>query len=486
MVQSRILIADDSPTIRDILKFGLESEGYEVVTAFDGVDAIEQAYKYAPDIILLDIMMPRMNGYQTCRLLKSDIQTSDIPVVMLTAQDQPKDKFWGLQTGADEYIIKDFDSDEIFESIVKLLKKKKDKKDIEAGQLPKISLDGILSRLNELLDKRLFQATILNEINSIAQSRDSCEEVIKELLYLINKVVNYKVGGALLRKEDESIDLAFYYTTIVDDNFTDEVTTRIIDLAAIEIGSVIDKSNIRVVSFGEKRTKTNPTTEHINSYLSFPLRSHKKVIGILFLVSTEHNAFGGDMPELLSLIANEASVVIDNTMLNDEIKRLSITDGLTKCYNHRHFQDILANEFIRSKRYKLNFSLAIADIDHFKQVNDTYGHQMGDIILKGVVGLLKKSLRDIDFIARYGGEEFAIIMPETPFKGVFDTADRLRRSVENYTFSGLPPGKKITISFGVGTFPDLKVKDQFELINKIDKALYRAKEEGRNKVCPAK
>lgn len=486
MLQPRILIADDSPTIREILKFGLENENYEVVVAIDGIDAIEQVFRTDPDVILLDIMMPRMNGYQVCRLLKEDRETVDIPVIMLTSQDQPKDKFWGLQTGADEYIIKDFESDEIFESISRMLQKKKQRKRIEKGSLPKISLDGILSRINELLDKRLFQATILNEINYIAQTKDNCEDVIREFLYLLSKVVSYKVGAMLLRREDESVDMSIYYTSPTNGNFSNEVITRIIDSAAIEVGTIVDKNNLRIITMGEKGLKGGEKAEHLNSFLSFPLRSHKRVIGLLSLGSTENNAFGDDVVELLNLIANEAAVVVDNTMLNDEIKRLAITDGLTKCFNHRHFQDVLANEFLRAKRYKLNFSLAIADIDHFKQINDTYGHQVGDIVLRGVANLLKKGVRDVDFVARYGGEEFAVIMPETPAQGALETAERLRRSMETCIFSGLPPGKKITMSLGLGTYPAIEARDQFELIDRIDKALYQAKHEGRNRVCIGK
>jgi diguanylate cyclase (GGDEF)-like protein len=172
-------------------------------------------------------------------------------------------------------------------------------------------------------------------------------------------------------------------------------------------------------------------------------------------------------------------------MFYDEFKLLAITDGLTRCYNHRHFQEVLESEFQRAKRYKLTFSLLIGDIDNFKMINDTYGHQIGDVVLKGIASLLKRGVRDIDVVARYGGEEFAIIMPETDANGAYETAERIRRSIADYIFSGLPSNTKVTISIGVGTYPDVKVTSKFDFVEKVDKALYRAKEEGKNRVCVA-
>ncbi len=481
----KILIADDSPTIVEMLRFFLEKEGYETVVAKDGIEAIEQAYMELPDLILLDVLMPKMNGYQVCRLLKGDENTAYIPVIMLTSQDQPKDKFWGLQTGADEYIIKDFESDELFNSIIRVLEKTKEQRKKKPAEAPQTTIDNILYRLNGLLDKKLFQTTLLNEINHIARTCDNCEDVIKEILGLLNRVVNYHLGAVLI-EQDEAMNMMVYLNQPVNESFINESIDHVKDAGLTKAGFTIRKDNLRIRTIGvhPKGTK-GEYPDRVKSFLTIPMRAHKSVIGIFYLASTFENAFSPETIEILNIIANEATIVINNAIFYDQFKLLAITDGLTKCYNHRHFQEVLENEFQRAKRYKLTFSLLIGDIDNFKKINDTYGHQTGDVILKGIASLLKSGIRDIDIVARYGGEEFAVIMPETDTKGAHGTAERLRCSIEEYIFSGLPPKTYVTMSIGVGTYPGLKVKSKFDFVEKIDKALYRAKGEGKNRVCVA-
>ncbi|MDI6735429.1 MAG: diguanylate cyclase [bacterium] len=484
-MSEKILIADDSTTIVEMLRFFLEKEGYVTVVAKDGIEAIEQAYRELPDLMLLDVLMPKMNGYQVCRLLKGDENISYIPVIMLTSQDQPKDKFWGLQTGADEYIIKDFESDELFNSIIRVLEKSKKQREKKPLEAPQTTIDNILYRLNGLLDKKLFQTTILNELNSIARTQDNCEDVIKEILGLLNRVVNYHLGAVLI-EQNEMINIMLYENQPVSESFITESLTNITEAETTKAGFSIRKDNLKVTTVKSTTTRTKGNyPERAKSHLTIPMRAHKSIIGILYLATTFENAFNAEIIELLDIITNEASIVINNAMFYDEFKLLAITDGLTKCYNHRYFQEILENEFQRAKRYKLTFSLLIGDIDNFKKINDTYGHQIGDVVLKGISSLLKRVVRDIDVVARYGGEEFTVIMPETDSKGAAGTAERIRQAIEEYIFSGLPPKTYVTMSIGVGTYPDLKVADKFEFIEKIDKALYRAKREGKNRVCQA-
>jgi len=167
------------------------------------------------------------------------------------------------------------------------------------------------------------------------------------------------------------------------------------------------------------------------------------------------------------------------------LKTLAITDGLTGLFVYRYFKIRIQNEFSRATRYNLNLSLIIIDIDHFKNINDTYGHQQGNSVLRSLSDILKKASRKADILVRYGGEEFCIILPHTTQKGVIIYAERLRKEVEDFDFK-LPNSNKtlkITISLGAATSPHAKIKSSEELTKFADMALYKAKESGRNRVC---
>jgi diguanylate cyclase (GGDEF)-like protein len=167
---------------------------------------------------------------------------------------------------------------------------------------------------------------------------------------------------------------------------------------------------------------------------------------------------------------------------NKRLELLSITDGLTRLYNHRYFQDELARAFEESARYERPLSLAIIDIDFFKKVNDTYGHAVGDEVLKCVSHLFRDSVRATDLVARYGGEEFAVMMPETELDDAITFAEKIRSMVESTTADTQAGPLKVTVSIGVSAVPRTKARSAKELVIHADKALYRAKKAGRNRV----
>ena len=187
----KILLADDSETVVDVLQFLLQSRGYEVITAHDGIEAIMRTYQSHPDLVLLDIEMPKMNGYQVCRLLKNDTATRQIPIIMLTSRDQKSDRFWGLSTGADEYIPKDFESEgELFATIQAVITTPSDSEKQPSvaqsfaapgnPQLQDADINEltVLERVNHILDRQLFQATIINELSSLAINMHSFSATI--------------------------------------------------------------------------------------------------------------------------------------------------------------------------------------------------------------------------------------------------------------------------------------------------------------------
>ncbi len=306
MAKAKVLLVEDDPLQANETRFILEKGGYEVFHAPDGVTAIKFVKTERPDIILLDVILPGLDGYEVCRWLKLEESTRGIPVIMLTVKKELADKISGLHIGADDYLPKPY---------------------------------------NEL-----------------------------------------------------------------------ELNARI---------------------YASLRTKS----------LQDELRMKNK-----------------QLEELLY-----------------KVEYMAITDALTGLYNRRRFHDVLGKEFERSKRYATTVSVIMLDIDHFKKINDTFGHQAGDAVLKVIAELLLKSIREVDTAARYGGEEFVVVLPSTEKKDACVVAERMRQKVEAYRFADLN-GSSVTVSIGVSGMPDEDILTEEKLIRCADYALYRAKEAGRNRI----
>lgn len=224
---------------------------------------------------------------------------------------------------------------------------------------------------------------------------------------------------------------------------------------------------------------------HPNDVLMVPLTSADKVIGYLSVGKpSDHRVPPVEKVQTLEIFANQAISAVQSAAQYEEIRRLTFIDSLTPAYNHRYFQETLAKEVRRHKRTRHTLALIMLDIDNFKSFNDTYGHQVGDEILKGMVAELILNVREIDTVARYGGEEFALILPETPAQRAAEIAERLRHRIEARRFDLAGMALQITISLGVALFPrDASAAP--ELIAHADAALYEAKKSGKNRVIVA-
>jgi len=211
-----------------------------------------------------------------------------------------------------------------------------------------------------------------------------------------------------------------------------------------------------------------------------PLKSGDRVLGTLVAASRRRGAFDDEVVRLLEVIALQTAQALHRAQLFAAVERMATTDGLTGLHNHRHFQNLLDQQVALAQRYQKPLSLLLCDIDHFKTVNDTYGHPAGDLVLKGVAGILERQARQTDSVARYGGEEFAVILPETDSAAARALAERIRAAVEASTFTTDLGPLKVTLSLGVATLPDA-ARQKPDLIEQSDQALYAAKRGGRNR-----
>jgi diguanylate cyclase (GGDEF)-like protein len=223
--------------------------------------------------------------------------------------------------------------------------------------------------------------------------------------------------------------------------------------------------------------------EDIHSLICVPLLLQNRPLGVLYLYDHQPRDFAERQLDLLAIFSSFAVMSIDNASLHTKTKRMAITDGLTGLHNSRYFKQVFPYELSRARRYAKPLSLIMMDIDHFKNLNDTYGHPKGDQVLAGVGKVLSNSLRAADFSFRYGGEEFAVLLPETRLEGAFLVAESLRDKMSKSLspLLGTEAEQQITISFGVACFPnDGSSTDQ--LLKHADQCLYKAKKQGRNRV----
>jgi diguanylate cyclase (GGDEF)-like protein len=298
--QTRVLVVDDDDDGLYILKLLLSKMKYEVHTAKDGEEALHKAEALVPDIILLDVMMPKLNGFEVCKRVKATPEGMYIPIILLTAKSELMSKIEGLDCGADEYLTKPYDMSELTARIRSMLR---------------------IKQLNDSL----------------------------------------------------------------------------------------------------------------------------------------RNA-------------------------NKQLEELSVTDELTKLYNRRYINKKLEDEFRRAQRYKRPMSCVMFDADHFKSVNDTYGHKFGDLVLKEISAIIQETVRLVDICGRFGGEEFIAILPDTDLDNALILGERIRKKVEAHEFKDENHTIHKTISIGISSAPDELIKDEFQLVEWSDKALYHAKNNGRNKV----
>ena len=222
----------------------------------------------------------------------------------------------------------------------------------------------------------------------------------------------------------------------------------------------------------------------MKSALIHPLPLRHSAQGALALFSREPDAFGRYIIRVSGILADIAAVAVHNALLYREMEQRAVTDGLTGLYNHRWFQGRLAEEIERAERLGTSLAVVLADIDHFKRINDAYGHPTGDEVLKGVAALLRSSVRKVDSAARYGGEEFALILVGAGEKGARELAERVRKSVAKLRFHADGNEFKVSLSLGVAVYPD-DAANKEALIAASDQALYRAKETGRNRTVMA-
>lgn len=315
----------------------------------------------------------------------------------------------------------------------------------------------------------------LHEASRALSASLKVEEIADKLVGFVSGMISLSAVGFLIPDKGELRVIANRGLDAEKDSFYPKGTY--FDL-------IIKNKQVLLFSHLDRKRGIYPfRNDNIRTFLGIPLvGSENELFGILTLISTEPDAVSSFYGHFLNILADHAALSITNAKLHNEVERLAITDGLTGLYNHKHFQERLNDEFQRIERIPQPISLILIDLDHFKKINDLYGHPSGDAVLVNLALMLKKTLRGIDIIARYGGEEFAAVLLNTESHRAQKIAERLRVKVLNTAFSVGGSKLSLTLSIGIATYPyDAKTKE--DLISRADEALYYAKRNGRNQAC---
>lgn len=476
----KILLVEDSETQLKFLREGLLQNGFEVETAMNGSEAYKKVYTCTPDIVVSDIIMPAIDGYQLCRMLKNVEETKKIPVILLTVLENKIDNFWGKKAGAQLFLSKTIDVKELVNSINATVRRYPVNSEYKAELASKDGVENSAqTRLNAILNELLLKSMFSNEFRNLSDFLNYERIMVEKLFSLLSSFVEYHVAGVFFASPDDFAENIVYIDTLgrnLSKNLLSDVCYDF--FRKMEEHKSIKNSKFEVVrmilgkeldyEFGDLASK-----------IIIPLIFDKKLIGgICFYTRQEidYSSF-----KYFDIMISELLAIFKMKYQYTEKEFMSVLDGLTGLYNRRQFEIGLEQEYNRTKRHPSDFSLAILDIDFFKKVNDNYGHQYGDYVLKTVADLMKQSFRKTDLLYRYGGEELVMIMPETNIEGALIPVQRLRRMVEEYNFDYNGVKAKVTVSIGL-TMNYSNLNSSASILKSADEALYKAKEEGRNRV----
>ncbi|MEM5500715.1 PleD family two-component system response regulator [Ahrensia kielensis] len=449
---ARILVVDDLKPNVDLLKTRLEQEYFEVLTAFDGKTALETLDSEPVDLVLLDIMMPGIDGFEVCKRMKANPAISHIPVVMVTALDQSQDRVRGLECGADDFLTKPVNELQLMARVKSLVRLKMltDELRLRAVTTRDIAIEELLTKGADFT-KEKPNVLLIDERVSVYERFSSILRKTAKLHHVSNPQ-----DGLFAAAEGN------YDCVILSANLSEfdplRVCSQIRSLNRTRFLPIIlacDMENDALVS--------RALELGVNDYVVRPIDANEFTARLRTQVRRKHYHDG--------LRSNVAESI-----------ELAITDGLTGLHNRRYLDTHLQTLVERARNRGRELSLLITDIDKFKRINDTHGHAAGDDVLREFANRLRQNVRGMDLACRYGGEEFVIVMPDTSAQMAAEVAERLRESVEEAGFASGDQVLSVTTSVGVATLNRNSDDNMSDLLKQADTALYEAKAGGRNKV----
>jgi two-component system cell cycle response regulator len=452
-MSARILVVDDVVANVKLMEARLTAEYFEVVTAMNGPEALSLCEQAQCDIVLLDVMMPGMDGFEVCRRLKANAKTHHIPVIMVTALDQPSDRVRGLEAGADDFLTK------------------------PVSDIALIARVRSLVRLKMVTDELRMRALTSRDIGLQDPVPDALAEAGRDgrILVVDDRPASYERLAAALAAE-HAVD--------VDPNPQEAVFHAAdggYDLIIVSL-NLQGFDGLRLCS----QVRSLERTRNLPILLVAEVEDNARLLRGLEIGVNDYLVRPIDKNEMFARVRTQIRKKRYTERLRDNFQQsmeLAITDALTGLHNRRYMESHLGTLVEEAAARGKPLSLLVLDIDYFKSINDNYGHDAGDDVLREFAIRVRKSIRGIDLACRYGGEEFVVVMPETDATVAGVVAERIRRRIAGEPFAIHKGAGSIDVTISIGLACLAGADDSAEtVLKRADQALYRAKRDGRNRV----
>jgi two-component system cell cycle response regulator len=489
MAAARILVADDDAAVLESIAWLLEESGYEVVCAHDGSTCLAAFDERRPDLLVLDIALPDIEGYALLERVKTDPRGQDLPVLMLSALPPEEAAVRALGLGAVDFIRKPYRPKELVARVQAHLRHGAT---VRATREALHRTEAALQRAQEDAESRRQLVDILHEVAGDL----SVGEVYQLLVGRAARALGVSHCSVVLAQPGARTGQV---VAAIENPKIASLEVRLDRypelVAALETGQPVLVEDVATHPLYEalrRQWEREGLQVGIRSVIALPFTVDRGAYGVFFVRRTlEQPPFGpADLEFAQAVVSAAVSVIqrarmVEHTMAdNARLELLAQTDPLTQLLNRRALTERITAEMERALRYDASLALLMVDLDHFKRVNDTHGHLIGDDVLRDMAALLRGLVRENDLVARYGGEEFVILLPETDDAGALAFAERVRTAVRAQPFAARPGEEAIalTASIGVAAFPAARIETVEDLFARADAALYRAKADGRDRV----